>query len=75
MTSQTGKQMIATHIFSSISISKDNQTVKFHQLMEYNMRDIFLEKSCITCGEKVSPRPFYEKIKIEHISVSTQSEI
>ena len=38
-----------------------NQTMKFGQLKEYNMRNIFLEKSCTEYGEKTSPRPFSEK--------------
>ena len=42
MTSQPGKQTIAVHILPNISRSKGNQTVKFGQLIEYNMRNIFL---------------------------------
>ena len=45
MTSQPEKQIIAIHILPCISRSEDNQTVKFDQLIEYNMRKIFLEKS------------------------------
>ena len=44
MTSQSGKQRIAMHILLNISQSKDNQTMKFGQLIEYNTRNIFLEK-------------------------------
>ena len=39
--SQTGKQIIALYTFPNISKSKDNQTMKFGQLIEYNMRNIF----------------------------------
>ena len=46
MTSQTGKQITTTHILSNISRSKDTQTVKFGQLIEYNVRNIFLQKLC-----------------------------
>ena len=35
--------------------------MKFGQLIEYNMRNIFLQKSYGKCGVKVSPRPFYKK--------------
>ena len=56
MTSQTGQQIITMHILSSIS-SKGNQTVKFNQLIEYNKRNIFLEKSCTECDGEASPRP------------------
>ena len=45
MTSQSGKQAIAIHILPNISRSKDNQTIKFGQLIEYNMRNIFVAKS------------------------------
>ena len=45
MTSQTGKQIIPIQILLNISRSKDNQTMKFGQSIEYNMRNIFLEKS------------------------------
>ena len=31
---------------ANISKSKDNQTIKFSQLVEYNMRHIFLQISC-----------------------------
>ena len=34
--------------------------MKFGQLTEYNMRNIFLEKSHTKSGEEGSPRHFYE---------------
>ena len=43
MTSQTGKQIISVHILPNISRSKGNQTMKCGQLVEYNMREIFIE--------------------------------
>ena len=45
--------------------------MKFGQLITYNMRNIFLEKSYRKCDEEGIPRPFYNKIKIEHFSRST----
>ena len=36
MTSQPGLQTVAIHIFPNISRSKDNQTIKFGQVIEYN---------------------------------------
>ena len=45
MTSQTGQQAITIHTLPNISRRKDNHTMKFGQLIEYNMRNIFLEKS------------------------------
>ena len=38
--------------------------MKFGQLIENNMRDIFLEKSYTKCGGEASPRPFAEKWKL-----------
>ena len=52
-----------THI-SNISGSKGNQTMKFNKLIEYNMRNIFLEKSHTKCCGETSPRPFPEKFKL-----------
>ena len=43
MTSQPGQQTIAIHILTYISWSKDNQTMKLGQLIEYNKKNIFLE--------------------------------
>ena len=65
-----GKQMTTTHA----SRNKDNQTMKFGQLIEYNMRNVFLEKSCKICGEETSPRPFCKKSKL-YISLDQQSDI
>ena len=42
MTSQPGQQIIAIHILSNISRGKGNQTMKFGQLIEYNMRNLSL---------------------------------
>ena len=40
MTSQSGLQTIAIHILPNVSRTKGNQTMKFNQLIEYNMRKI-----------------------------------
>ena len=50
MTSQPVQQTIAIHIFTNISRNKGNQAMKFGQLIEYNMRNIFLKKSYTKCG-------------------------
>ena len=54
-------QTIAIQILLDISRSKGSQTMKFVQLIECNMRNIFLEKSYTKCGAETSPRPFSEK--------------
>ena len=64
MTSQPGLQTIAMHIFTNISRSKGNQAMKFGQLIEYNMRNTFLEKSYTKCGRETIPRPFSKKSKL-----------
>ena len=38
--------------------------MKFGQLIEYNMTNIFLEKSCTRCDRENSPRPFSGKLKL-----------
>ena len=48
----------------NISRSKGNQTMKFGQLVDYNMRNNFPEKSYSKCGGETSPRPFSEKLKL-----------
>ena len=45
-----------THIVQYLT-KKSNQKMKFGQLMEYNMRYIFLEKSCKKCGGEIFPDP------------------
>ena len=50
MTSQQGKQVIKIYILPKILRRKGNQAMKFGQLIEYNMRNIFLQK--VKCGKK-----------------------
>ena len=38
--------------------------MKFGQLIESNIRNIFLEKSYAKCRRESSPRPFSEKLKL-----------
>ena len=59
---------------SNISKSKDNQKIKFGQLIEYKMRKVFLEKPYTKCVGETSPRPFYKKSKLS-ISLDQQSEM
>ena len=48
----------------NISRNKGNKTMKFGQLIERNMRNIFLEKSYAKCGGETNPRSFSEKLKL-----------
>ena len=63
MTSQPGQQTIVMHILPNIARSKGNQTMKFSQLTECNMRNIFLEQSYTKYGGETSPKLFSEKLK------------
>ena len=58
MTSQPGLEINVIHIMPSILRSKGSQTMKFAQLIDYNMRNIFLQKS------ETSPRPLSERWKL-----------
>ena len=64
MTSKPGKQTIAIHLLSYLTRSKDNQTVKLGQLIEYNMRRFFLEKLYPKYGVETSHKPFSKKSKL-----------
>ena len=61
-----------THI-PNIPRSKGNQTMKFCQLKEYNMRNILLEKSLKKSSGETISRPFSEKPKLSK-SLNQQSK-
>ena len=58
MTSQPGSQTIAIHILPNTSRSKSNQLMKFGQLIEYNLRNIFVEKSNTKCAGEILLDPY-----------------
>ena len=64
MTSQPGEQTILMQILPNISRSKGNQTMKFGQLIEYDMSNIFPEKSSTKYSGETSPRPFSGTLKL-----------
>ena len=64
MTSQPDYQTIAMHILSNISRINVNQAMKFGQLVEHNLRKIFLEKSYSKCGGETILRPSSKKSKL-----------
>ena len=64
MTPQPGLQTIAIHILVNISRSKGNQAVKFGQLIEYQMMNIFVEKSYTKCAGETIPRPLFKKSEL-----------
>ena len=58
MTSQAGQKTITIHILPNLPRSKSNhQAMKFGQLVEYNIRYIFLQKSCKKWCRETNPRP------------------
>ena len=57
-------QTITIHILTNISRSKGKQITKFGQLIKYNMKKNFLEKSYTKCGGDTIPRPFSKKSKL-----------
>ena len=64
MMSQPGKQTITIHTLPNISRSKGNQTIKFDQLIEQNMKNTFFEKSYAKYGGTHITRPFSKKSKL-----------
>ena len=49
---------------SNISKSKNNQAMKLGQLIEYNMSNIFVEKSYTKCAGETIPRPLSKRSKL-----------
>ena len=47
-----------------MSRSKGNQAMKFGQVIECNMTNIFPRKLYLKYGGETSPRPFSEKFKL-----------
>ena len=58
MTSQPGTQTMTMYVLLNISRSKRNQKMKFGRLIEYNMRNIFIENHTKIVVEKLFPHPF-----------------
>ena len=62
------------HMLANISGSKGSQAVKFGQLIEYNMRNIFVEKLYTKCAGETIPRPLSKKSKLS-ISLDQQCKV
>ena len=69
MMSQTEALNMAIYILLNISRSTDNEVMKFGPLVEYNMGNIFLEKSYAKSSGETIPRPFSKKSKSMDILV------
>ena len=64
ITSQAGEQTIAIHVLPNISRTKGSQAMRYGQLIVYNTRNIFVEKSCTKCAGETIPRPLSKKSKL-----------
>ena len=58
----------------NISRSNGNWTIKYGQLIEYNMANIFLEKLFPKCSGEIIPRPFSKKSEL-NISLDQYSKV
>ena len=61
---QPGYQTITKRISPNTSRSKSNQAMKLGQLIEYNIRNIFVEKSYAKCARETIPRLLSKKSKL-----------
>ena len=52
------------HILPNIARTKGNQTTKFGQLIEHNLKNIFVEKSYTKCAAETIPRPLSKISKL-----------
>ena len=59
MTSQFRQQIITIHIFRNISRNKGYQAIKVGQLIDYNMKNVLLEKSYTKCCGETRHRVYY----------------
>ena len=68
-----GQQIITIHMLPNISRSKGTQPVNFRQLIEYNMRNIFLEKSYTTHNvvEKLISDPFIKNENWAYLRINS----
>ena len=68
--SQLGKQSIAVNILPNISAHKGNRTIKFGQLIEYNIEIFFFEQSYTKKVEKLLPDSFLENQNLAYLYIS-----
>ena len=73
MTSKPGKQTVAIHILPSVSKSEGHQTMKLGELIEHDMRNISIEKSCTKFAGEAIPRQFSKKSNLK-ISLNQKSK-
>ena len=59
------------HILPNIIRSRGYQTMKFGQLIKYNIRNFFLEKSYKQCSGESIPKPFSRKSKWAYLWINS----
>ena len=59
VTSKPDLQIIAVHILSNISQSKENQTIKFGQLTKHSKKKIFFKNYAENEAGRLAPDLFY----------------
>ena len=64
-------KIIKIHIFPNIARSNDNQTMRFGQLIECNMRIIFTEKAYPRKGGEAILMPFYKNTDWAYIWIKS----
>ena len=74
MTSQPGYQGIVMYMLLYILRSKSNEIMKLGQLLKYNIRNNFYEKSYTKYRGKATPKLFSKKSKLG-ISLDQQSKV
>ena len=73
MTSQPGNQTIAIHILPNVSRNKGSHTMKFGQVIEYNMKTFFFKKNTQNEVEKTFPDPFLKKQNCAYLQTKLQA--
>ena len=53
-----GKKLISIHVFHNTSKSKDNNTMKFDQLIEYDAKNVFFKNHAENEAGKLVPDLF-----------------
>ena len=71
ITSQPGKQAIATHILPNMSRSKSNHILKFGQLTEHNIKIVSLENYTLNVLEKLFPDLFLKIQKSAYLRINS----
>ena len=59
------------YTLTNISRSTDNQAMKFGQLIQYNIKNVFLEKSHTKCDGETMPDPFLKNQNWAYIWINS----